>query len=45
MSDAHFVDVHTCYADMRRYMVLFLKFIASVIPTVQYDFTGAAGGW
>ena len=26
------------------YLVLFLKFIASVIPTIEYDFTLAAGG-
>lgn len=25
------------------YMVLFLKFIASVVPTIQYDYTRAVG--
>ena len=25
------------------YLVLFLKFIASVIPTIEYDYTMAAG--
>ena len=27
-----------------RYMVLFLKFIASVVPTIQYDYTMSVGG-
>ncbi|EFN54110.1 hypothetical protein CHLNCDRAFT_36301 [Chlorella variabilis] len=27
-----------------RYLVLFLKFIASVVPTIEYDYTMAAGG-
>jgi ubiquitin-like-conjugating enzyme ATG3 len=27
-----------------RYLVLFLKFIASVVPTVQYDYTMSVGG-
>lgn len=27
-----------------RYMVLFLKFIASVVPTIQYDYTMPVGG-
>ena len=26
------------------YLVLFLKFIASVVPTIEYDYTMAAGG-
>ena len=26
------------------YMVLFLKFIASVVPTIEYDYTLSAGG-
>jgi ubiquitin-like-conjugating enzyme ATG3 len=26
------------------YLVLFLKFIASVVPTIEYDYTLAAGG-
>lgn len=25
------------------YLVLFLKFIASVVPTIEYDYTMAAG--
>jgi len=25
-------------------MVLFLKFISSVVPTIEYDFTMSAGG-
>jgi hypothetical protein len=25
------------------YMVLFLKFISSVVPTIEYDYTMAAG--
>lgn len=28
---------------LRRYLVLFLKFIASVVPTIEYDYTMAAG--
>ena len=28
----------------RSYLVLFLKFIASVVPTIEYDYTMAAGG-
>lgn len=31
--------------DSEHYLVLFLKFIASVIPTVEYDYTSSAGGW
>jgi hypothetical protein len=27
-----------------RYLVLFLKFIASVVPTIQYDYTMSVGG-
>jgi hypothetical protein len=27
----------------RRYMVLFLKFIASVVPTISYDYTMSVG--
>lgn len=27
-----------------RYLVLFLKFIASVVPTIQYDYTMPVGG-
>ena len=27
-----------------RYLLLFLKFIASVVPTVQYDHTLSVGG-
>jgi len=27
------------------YMVLFLKFIASVVPTIEYDYTSSAGEW
>ena len=30
---------------VRSYMVLFLKFIASVIPTIEYDYTSSAGGF
>ena len=26
-----------------RYLILFLKFIASVVPTIEYDYTMAAG--
>jgi len=26
-------------------MVLFLKFIACVVPTIEYDYTSNAGGW
>ncbi|KAI3431543.1 hypothetical protein D9Q98_004592 [Chlorella vulgaris] len=29
---------------VERYLVLFLKFIASVVPTIEYDYTLAAGG-
>ncbi len=27
----------------RSYLVLFLKFIASIVPTIQYDYTMAVG--
>lgn len=27
-----------------RYLVLFLKFIASVVPTISYDYTMSVGG-
>ena len=33
----------TCPLLCRRYLVLFLKFIASVVPTIEYDYTMAAG--
>ena len=26
-------------ADLRRYLFLFLKFMASIIPTIEYDYT------
>jgi ubiquitin-like-conjugating enzyme ATG3 len=32
------------HALRRRYLVLFLKFIASVVPTIQYDYTMPVGG-
>lgn len=28
---------------VRSYLVLFLKFIASVVPTIQYDYTMSIG--
>jgi ubiquitin-like-conjugating enzyme ATG3 len=28
---------------IEHYMILFLKFMSSVIPTIEYDFTMAAG--
>lgn len=28
----------------RSYLILFLKFIASVVPTIEYDYTMPAGG-
>lgn len=31
-------------AMLHRYLVLFLKFIASVVPTIQYDYTMPVGG-
>jgi hypothetical protein len=39
----HTADV-VCMAPCS-YMVLFLKFIASVVPTIEYDYTSSAGGW
>ena len=38
-----FTDTLVCL--LCSYMVLFLKFIASVVPTIEYDFTTSAGGW
>jgi hypothetical protein len=32
------------FASLCSYLVLFLKFIASVVPTIEYDYTMAAGG-
>jgi hypothetical protein len=29
---------------LEHYLVLFLKFIASVVPTIQYDYTMSVGG-
>jgi ubiquitin-like-conjugating enzyme ATG3 len=29
---------------VEHYLVLFLKFIASVVPTIQYDYTMSVGG-
>eukprot|EP00878_Enallax_costatus_P023857 GHUV01025412.1.p1 GENE.GHUV01025412.1~~GHUV01025412.1.p1 ORF type:complete len:140 (+),score=33.26 GHUV01025412.1:520-939(+) len=29
---------------LEQYLVLFLKFIASVVPTIQYDYTMSVGG-
>jgi len=29
------------YLDVRLYLLLFLKFVSSVIPTIEYDFTGS----
>jgi hypothetical protein len=38
-------QVLKCAAAARlRYLVLFLKFIASVVPTIQYDYTMPVGG-
>ena len=29
---------------VEHYLLLFLKFIASVIPTIEYDYTASVGG-
>ena len=34
---------HSYFCVPCSYMVLFLKFIASVVPTIEYDYTLAAG--
>ena len=35
--------LYNIYLSYCSYMVLFLKFISSVIPTIEYDYTMASG--